>query len=467
MEFTDQYILLPGTFLGDIQIRYYGIIIVAAMLLAATVAARLARANGYDSDHIWGGLTWAILPGIVLARLWFVLFPPVSQTAACFDPLLTEAQIAAQCRDTAWYLANFFDPNNGAIAIWSGGLSIFGAVIGGLIGAYLYVSPLHNRVARIFHYIFLPFSTVLALVLWLPSYVIQRVQGAEEIQPFAVPRFESAYPDSGMPILPWLDIAAVALPLAQAVGRWANFINQELYGIPTTLPWGIAIPFGPNGEPGARVGVYANAIDYPPETLFHPLFLYESLWSLAAFFILFRLYMTNRERFRPGDFFLIYVAQYSVIRFLLEFLRIEKAFIGDTMINSSQVFTGMVFVLALVLLLIRRQQPAQPIEMPPVAYNARVHEEEAADRRKLERQQRAAERRAAAEARAAENAAAQTDAAEDDGTNEVVGTTAADPETDDEDRTEASADVDETGTADQPDNTPGDEADTPENKPSS
>ncbi|PJF25201.1 MAG: hypothetical protein CUN53_13980, partial [Phototrophicales bacterium] len=121
MEFQAEYILIADR----LQIRYYGIIIVVAMLIAATVAARLAKRDGKDPDHIWGALTWAIIPAIIGARLWFVLFPP--QT------------LIAQGNDTAWFLQNFFNLENGAIAIWSGGLSIFGAVLGGLIGGYLYM----------------------------------------------------------------------------------------------------------------------------------------------------------------------------------------------------------------------------------------------------------------------------------------------------------------------------------------
>ena len=81
MEFQAENILIS---LGqtDIQIRYYGIIIVTAMLIAAAVAARLARRDKRDPDHIWGALTWAIFPGIVAARLWYVLFPPEASVEA-------------------------------------------------------------------------------------------------------------------------------------------------------------------------------------------------------------------------------------------------------------------------------------------------------------------------------------------------------------------------------------------------
>lgn len=277
MEFESQYVELFNT----IQIRYYGIIIVLAMLVAAWVASRLAKREGRDPDHIWGALTWAIIPAIVLARLWFVLFPP--------QPLIEAGQ------DTAWFLQNFFNLQNGAIAIWSGGLSIFGAVIGGFLGSYIYIR--RNK----------------------------------------------------LPLLPWLDIAGVALPLGQAIGRWANFVNQELYGTPTSLPWGLTI------EAQYRVDPYRSLVDYPIDTRFHPMFLYESLWNLIAFIVLMMLFTRNRDRLRYGDIFLLYVMQYSFIRFLLEFIRVEVTLVGG--VNLSQVVTAAAFIIALVIFVIRRNQP--------------------------------------------------------------------------------------------------------------
>lgn len=347
MEFQQEFLLIPNTPFGDLQIRYYGIIIVVAMLVAAYVASRVAKHRGFDSDHIWGGLTWAIFPGIIFARLWFVLFPPIS---------LTEQGI-----DTAWFLQNFFNPENGAIAIWSGGLSIFGAVLGGLIGAWLYVGPLHNTVARFFHYIFLPVALLFNGIVWIFDSLIRRLTG-REAKPFEVPQFESAFPDEGMPLVPWLDIAAIALPVAQAIGRWANYVNQELYGTPTDLPWGITI------DASSRVGEFRSLVEYPVETRFHPIFLYESLWNIAAFFVLYRLYTRSRDKFNPGDFMLLYLMQYSVIRFLLEFLRVEIAYIPGTTLNSSQVFVAAVFSISLIAFLLRRRGGVKEIEMPPIAY---------------------------------------------------------------------------------------------------
>jgi phosphatidylglycerol:prolipoprotein diacylglycerol transferase len=113
MEFEREFLVL----FDRVQIRYYGIIIVLAMLVAATVAARLARRDGRDPDHIWGALTWAIIPAIVGARLWFVLLPPQS--------------LVDQGMNAGWFLQNITNLENGPLAIWSGGLSIFGAVLGG------------------------------------------------------------------------------------------------------------------------------------------------------------------------------------------------------------------------------------------------------------------------------------------------------------------------------------------------
>lgn len=277
MEFEREFVVL----FDRVQIRYYGIIIVLAMLVAATVAARLAKRDGRDPDHIWGALTWAIIPAIVGARLWFVLFPPASGVA--------------QGMDTGWYLQNFFNLENGAIAIWSGGLSIFGAVLGGMLGAYIYMRR------------------------------------------------------NNLPFAPWLDIAAVGLPLGQAIGRWANFINQELYGVPTELPWGLTI------DAAHRVAPYRSLVEYPLETRFHPLFLYESLWSLLFFIILLNLFLRYRNRLPQGDIFLIYLLQYAFIRFLLEGIRVEVTYVPGTQINLSQVFMGVVFLIALAVLAYRHR----------------------------------------------------------------------------------------------------------------
>ena len=336
MEFEQTYLVL-----GNLQIRYYGIIIVLALLVGAYVASLLAQRGGRDPDHIWGGLTWAIIPGIIGARLWFVLFPPVSMTAGCG----IEGEI---CRDTAWLLQNFFDTEQGAIAIWSGGLSIFGAMIGGAFGAYLYLSRWHNRIVGLLTTVVTPVLWLSQLASWATNKVIASLSN-KDIAPFRYQRPPSSFPDQGMRLTPWMDIAAVSIPVAQAIGRFANYINQELYGAPTTLPWGIVIPRD------ARVAPFKSLIDYPSDTLFHPIWAYEAVWSLVAFYVLWRIYHQYRDRLLSGDIFLLYLVQYAFVRFLLEFLRVEVAEIGSTGINSSQSITLIVFVAAAGLLIIRHR----------------------------------------------------------------------------------------------------------------
>jgi phosphatidylglycerol:prolipoprotein diacylglycerol transferase len=296
-----------------LQIRYYGLIIVFAMLVAAMIAARLAKRDGRDPEHVWGALTWAIIPGIILARMWFVVFPEAALVAGCSTEVTTDV-----CRDISWFLQNIGDLQNGPLAIWSGGLSIFGAVIGGLLGTYIYLR--RNK----------------------------------------------------LPIGPWLDIAGVALPVGQAIGRWANFVNQELYGGVTTLPWGITI------DSAHRVAPYTSTIDYPvTSTFFHPLFLYESLWNILAFIVLLNVFLRYRNRLISGDIFLLYLMQYSFVRFLLEFLRAAPAYVPGTTLNSSQTITALAFIAALLLFLYRHRPGA-------VASTLRQPDPQPADRAKVE-----------------------------------------------------------------------------------
>ena len=336
MEFEQANLVI-----GNLQIRYYGIIIVLALLAGAYVASLLASRGGRDSDHIWGGLTWAILPGIIGARLWFVLFPPVSLTAGCG----IEGEI---CQDTAWMLANFFDGENGAIAIWNGGLSIFGGMIGGALGVWLYLSRWHNRIVGALTTLATPVVWIYQLLEWLVNAGMDRLRG-KDVSPFRYKRPVSSFPDEGMRLSPWMDIAGVSIPLGQAIGRFANYINQELYGSPTNLPWGIEIPRE------ARVAPYESLIDYPIDTLFHPLWAYEALWSLVAFVVLWRVYHQYRGRLLSGDVLLLYIAQYAFGRFLLEFMRVEIATIGATGINSSQAITAIALIAAVALLLQRHR----------------------------------------------------------------------------------------------------------------
>jgi len=117
----------------------------------------------------------------------------------------------------------------------------------------------------------------------------------------------------GVRLSAFADAAAPGVLLAQAVGRWGNWFNQELFGRPTTLPWGLEID--PNH--------YNFPAGLPPETLFHPTFLYESLWNVAGVILL--LALDRRFKLRRGAMFASYVIWYGIGRTIMESFRIDPA----------------------------------------------------------------------------------------------------------------------------------------------
>jgi phosphatidylglycerol:prolipoprotein diacylglycerol transferase len=185
---------------------------------------------------------------------------------------------------TRYYLTHPLD----AINIRSGGLGIPGAVIGGILALYLFCRKRKTSFAL------------------------------------------------------WVDIAAPGLALGQAIGRWGNFVNQELYGPPTDLPWGIFI------EPQYRLPGY-----YEFER-FHPLFLYESLWNLMNMGILLYLGSKFKDRLKTGDLLFVYLIIYPLGRFLLEFIRLNSAEIGG--INANQTAMGIVALGSAITLFIRHRK---------------------------------------------------------------------------------------------------------------
>ena len=118
---------------------------------------------------------------------------------------------------------------------------------------------------------------------------------------------------AGIKLSTYADVGVPGLLLAQAVGRWGNWFNQELFGAPTDVPWGLEID--------------ANNANFPdgtaPGTLFHPTFLYESLWCLAGVVLL--LALDKRFKLRGGRLFWLYTAFYTLGRLWIEILRIDDA----------------------------------------------------------------------------------------------------------------------------------------------
>lgn len=175
---------------------------------------------------------------------------------------------------TQFYLTHPLD----ALAVWRGGLGIPGALIGGGLALYFFSRSQRLSFGR------------------------------------------------------WADITAPAIALGQAIGRWGNFVNQEIYGAPTDLPWAITID-RQNRVPG-----------FEEFETFHPLFLYESLWNLANMFFLLWLGKKYAAKLRDGDLFLIYLVTYPLGRFMLEFLRLDSSQLAG--INANQTLMVVVAVVS-------------------------------------------------------------------------------------------------------------------------
>jgi prolipoprotein diacylglyceryl transferase len=158
-----------------------------------------------------------------------------------------------------------------------------------------------------------------------------------------------------IPVAQALTAGAPALPLAQAIGRWGNWWNQELFGRPSTLPWALRI------DPDKRPAAYATV------STFTPTFLYESLGNLAICGLL--LLIERRFKLRPGRLLACYLALYAFLRFFVEGLRIDDAHKGLGLRLNQWVALG-VFLLATGFLIadhFRKHEEPVVVEVPDEA----------------------------------------------------------------------------------------------------
>lgn len=121
----------------------------------------------------------------------------------------------------------------------------------------------------------------------------------------------------GMSIPRVLDAVVPALPLAQAIGRWGNWFNQEVYGSPTDLPWGLEI------DAAHRAGIPVEYLDIETYPTFHPTFLYESLWNFGL--VGFILWLDKKKVVPRGRLISVYMLGYGIARMWLETVRIDAA----------------------------------------------------------------------------------------------------------------------------------------------
>ena len=218
--------------LGPLPVRAYALAIILGVVAAVWIGERRWVARGGVKGQVGDLAIWAVPFGLVGARAYHV----ATDHALYFGP-------GKHALD--------------ALKIWHGGLGIWGAIMGGLLGAWLYCRR------------------------------------------------------RGILLPPLADALAPGLLVAQAIGRFGNYFNQELYGRPTTLPWGLQID----------AQHYPSGRTFPPGTLFHPTFLYEALWNLAGMALL--IYLDRRFRLGHGRVFALYVMIYTAGRGWIETFRID------------------------------------------------------------------------------------------------------------------------------------------------
>ena len=246
-----------------------GVLIAFGIACGALLSAYQAKKYNHDPEIIYYLFLPVTIWGLIGARLWHILTPPLSSVQLGFT--------------TQYYLSHPID----AIAVWLGGFGIPGAILFGTIT--LFVFARNNQ-----------------LSFWTLA-----------------------------------DILSPGLALTQFIGRLSNYFNQELYGLPTNLPWAISI------DPAYRLPGYENIEFY------HPLFAYEMILSLANMISLLWLVNKFSANLKAGNLFLIYLTFYSVVRFLLEFLRIDLAIVSG--VNINQVFFAILFFISVGLLFWQRR----------------------------------------------------------------------------------------------------------------
>jgi prolipoprotein diacylglyceryl transferase len=237
---------INGFDIGPLRVSFYGILIAVGVALGWRMTVHRYTERGGDPALADRVLIWMVVVGFVGARVAYV----------------------------STHLARFADEWWKVLAVWEGGLALFGGLTAGAI-------------------------TVVVLV---------RRGGGD------LPMF--------------LDSLAPAVPLAQAIGRWGNYFNQELFGTPSNLPW--AVEIAPEFRPEAHLDA---------ET-FHPTFLYESLWNFALCGLIIAL--DKRYPALRGRLIGVYLVGYAAMRFVLELIRTDTTFRFAGLSRNGWVSLGVV-----------------------------------------------------------------------------------------------------------------------------
>ena len=263
---------------NPITIKWYGVIIAFGFTLAVLFGGRKAYVWKIDIYKMLDILIWGALFGILGARLYYVF------------------------NEWRYYSAH---PSE-ILAVWHGGLAIYGGLIGGILAA-------------------------------LVVCITERVN-----------------------IRNLLDLCGMSFLLGQGIGRWGNFANQEAFGTNTDLPWGM---FSEKTQAYLQTLVNAGETGIDPSKPVHPTFLYESIWCIIGFFVLW--WICEKHRRFSGQIFLTYGVWYGLERSIVEGLRTDSLYIGSTNIRISQALSMVLVVVCgtlLIIGLVRDKKHHKPIE---------------------------------------------------------------------------------------------------------
>lgn len=216
--------------------------------------------------------------------------------------------------------------------IWQGGLAIYGGLIGGILAAFIVCR--HN----------------------------------------------------GLNFLKLLDLAGMSFLIGQGIGRWGNYANQEAFGTNTTLPWGMTSEKVVRYITSHQAEFAEKGITMDPSVPVHPTFLYESLWCIASFIII---YIICKKAYKfSGQLILCYGILYGAERAVVEGLRTDSLYIGTTSLRVSQVLSMVLVLICAAILIAKLVQlkkhpvPFTPVETRPAELADSIEEEKAEKREK-------------------------------------------------------------------------------------
>lgn len=269
--------------IGGFDVYWYGVLLGAALAIGIIYASWRSKQFGIDSDRMMDVIIIGAVTAVIGGRLYYVLCD--------LDNYKTFADI---------------------IDLRSGGIAMYGVLIGAFVGAFI-------------------------------GCKIRKVK-----------------------VLPMFDIAALGFIMSQPAGRIANFINQEAFGYNTTLPWGMYSSSTSSYLTQHAAELAEKGMIVDPSLPVHPTFLYEAIWTLIGTVIL-NLYVKKRKF--DGEIFLMYLIWYGTGRSIIESLRTDSLYVGS--FRTSQL-VGVITVLiaATLLIIVRAKQRKNPDYRPVYAGTA-------------------------------------------------------------------------------------------------